>query len=67
MRFPRVLPSNQISVDLNNGSAGFSFHDISAAADLLYAMEGLLEKSVIRSRGTIDNDTVRIFYYFLGN
>ncbi|XP_022152480.1 midasin isoform X2 [Momordica charantia] len=57
MRFPRVLPSNQISVDLNNGSAGFSFHDISAAADLLYAMEGLLEKSVIRSRGTIDNDT----------
>ncbi|XP_038899709.1 midasin isoform X2 [Benincasa hispida] len=61
MRFPRGPPSNQMSVGLNNGLAGFSFHDLSADTDCFYAMDvGLLEKLVISSKETVDNDAACI-------
>ncbi|KAE8646507.1 midasin [Cucumis sativus] len=61
MRFPRGLPSNQMSVGLNNGLAGFSFNDPSADTDCFYPMDvGLLEKLVISSKETVDNDTACI-------
>ncbi|KAG7014001.1 Midasin [Cucurbita argyrosperma subsp. argyrosperma] len=57
MRFPRVLPSNHMSVGLNDGLAGFSFHDLSPDTDCFYAMDvALLEKLVISSKETVDSD-----------
>ena len=64
MRFPRGLPSNHMSVGLNDGLAGFSFHDLSPDTDCFYAMDvALLEKLVISSKETVDSDKACIFFY----